>query len=94
LSSPSRLPSDRHDALNQSVVAHGVETATTWDDEGNLLDGWERETICIDGHGDPFAGFVAGNAAGVWKTATSWSTPRRSSSRRPSLWAKATADRL
>jgi hypothetical protein len=27
-------------------VVHGVERATTWDHEGNLLDGWERESIC------------------------------------------------
>jgi site-specific DNA-methyltransferase (adenine-specific) len=42
---PSLL-ADRHEALERSIVAHGVETATTWDDEGNLLDGWERERIC------------------------------------------------
>ena len=40
------LPPDRHDALDESIVAHGVENATIWDDEGNLLDGWERESIC------------------------------------------------
>ena len=27
-------------------MGHGVELATTWDHEGNLLDGWERESIC------------------------------------------------
>jgi hypothetical protein len=40
------LLADRHEALERSIVAHGVETATTWDGEGNLLDGWERERIC------------------------------------------------
>jgi hypothetical protein len=40
------LPPDRREALDRSIVAHGVEAATTWDDEGNLLDGWERESIC------------------------------------------------
>jgi hypothetical protein len=33
-------------ALDHSVVDHGVERATAWDHEGNLLDGWEREVIC------------------------------------------------
>ena len=40
------LPSDRHDALKTSICQHGVERATIWDDQGNLLDGWEREAIC------------------------------------------------
>jgi hypothetical protein len=40
------LPPDRHEALKTSITQHGVETSTTWDDKGNLLDGWERETIC------------------------------------------------
>lgn len=39
-------PPDRHKALDHSIVAHGVERATVWDDQGNLLDGWERESIC------------------------------------------------
>src|ERR1700722_11194068 len=34
------------DALKASITQHGVERATTWDDQGNLLDGWERESIC------------------------------------------------
>src|SRR5262249_61000797 len=40
------LPRDRHEALARSIVAHGVERATTWDHAGNLLDGWERESAC------------------------------------------------
>ncbi len=40
------LPPDRHDALETSIGQHGVERATIWDDEGNLLDGWERESVC------------------------------------------------
>jgi hypothetical protein len=44
------LPPDRRDALEQSILAHGVEAATTWDDERNLLDGWERESVC-EAHG-------------------------------------------
>jgi site-specific DNA-methyltransferase (adenine-specific) len=40
------LPPDRRGALEHSLVDHGVERATTWDDERNLLDGWERESIC------------------------------------------------
>jgi hypothetical protein len=40
------LPPDRREALDQSVVDHGVERATIWDQWGNLLDGWERESIC------------------------------------------------
>jgi hypothetical protein len=39
-------PPDRREALDHSVVDHGVEGATIWDHEGNLLDGWEREVIC------------------------------------------------
>jgi hypothetical protein len=39
-------PPDRQEALEHSVLDHGVETATVWDHEGNLLDGWEREAIC------------------------------------------------
>ncbi len=39
-------PPDRHEALDRSILAHGVERATVWDDQGNLLDGWERESIC------------------------------------------------
>lgn len=33
-------------AMDESITHHGVQTPTTWDDEGNLLDGWERETLC------------------------------------------------
>src|ERR1022692_387260 len=40
------LPRDRRAALDESIVAHGVESPTTWDDQGNLLDGCERENIC------------------------------------------------
>jgi hypothetical protein len=40
------FPPDRREALETSIRPHGVERATVWDDEGNLLDGWERETIC------------------------------------------------
>jgi hypothetical protein len=43
-------PPDRHDALAQSIQDDEAETATVWDDEGNLLDGWERESIC-EAHG-------------------------------------------
>jgi biotin operon repressor len=39
-------PPDRQEALGRSIVAHGVERASTWDHEGNLLDGWERENVC------------------------------------------------
>jgi DNA modification methylase len=39
-------PPDRQEALDHSVRDHGVERATTWDQDGNLLDGWEREIIC------------------------------------------------
>jgi site-specific DNA-methyltransferase (adenine-specific) len=44
------LPPDRQEALDHSVVHHGVERATIWDHEGNLLDGWERERAC-EAHG-------------------------------------------
>jgi hypothetical protein len=33
-------------AIAESIDHHGVHNPTTWDDDGNLLDGWERETIC------------------------------------------------
>jgi len=39
-------PPSRRAALDASISHHGVENPTVWDDEGNLLDGWERETIC------------------------------------------------
>jgi site-specific DNA-methyltransferase (adenine-specific) len=39
-------PAAVHQALHASITQHGVENPTTWDDEGNLLDGWERESIC------------------------------------------------
>jgi hypothetical protein len=39
-------PSDCRAALKTSIGDQGVEKATTWDDQGNLLDGWERETAC------------------------------------------------
>jgi DNA methylase len=42
------LAPDRHAALKSSITHHGVEQATVWDDEGNCLDGWERETICAE----------------------------------------------
>jgi transposase-like protein len=32
--------------MDESIDRHGVQTPTTWDDEGNLLDGWEREVLC------------------------------------------------
>jgi hypothetical protein len=35
-------PPDRHEALDHSVVDYGVQGATIWDHEGNLLDGWAR----------------------------------------------------
>jgi site-specific DNA-methyltransferase (adenine-specific) len=39
-------PPDRQEALDHSVVDQGVQRATIWDHEGNLLDGWELEVIC------------------------------------------------
>jgi hypothetical protein len=39
------LPHDRREALRTSIIEHGVERATVWDEEGNLLDGWERENL-------------------------------------------------
>lgn len=41
-------PAPVHEALKTSITPHGVETRTVWDDEGHLLDGWERETCCIE----------------------------------------------
>src|SRR5262249_40211199 len=38
-------PPGRHEALKASIIHHGIETSTTWDEVGNLLDGWERESI-------------------------------------------------
>lgn len=34
--------------MKASIAQHGVEWPTIWDDEGNLLDGWERESICAE----------------------------------------------
>jgi len=34
--------------MDTSITHHGVENATVWDEQGNLLDGWERETICAE----------------------------------------------
>jgi hypothetical protein len=42
------LPHNRHEAMKTSVDRIGVDQPTTWDDEGNLLDGWERETACAE----------------------------------------------
>src|SRR5438045_1685404 len=42
------LPGDRHEALKASIAHHGVENATVWDQDGNLLDGWEREKACAE----------------------------------------------
>ena len=42
---PSLPPAER-EALKASITHHGVENATTCDDQGNVIDGWERETIC------------------------------------------------
>jgi hypothetical protein len=39
------IPPDRREALRTSIARHGVENATVWDHQGNLLDGFERETI-------------------------------------------------
>lgn len=41
-----QLPADRQEALKASIALHGNETAAIWDQDGNLLEGWERETIC------------------------------------------------
>jgi hypothetical protein len=40
------LAADRRAALAASIARHGVEHPTVWDDDGNLLEGWEREAIC------------------------------------------------
>jgi hypothetical protein len=42
------LPPARRAALVASIAHHGVENATVWDDRGNLLDGWERESTCAE----------------------------------------------
>jgi DNA modification methylase len=42
------LPPDRRASLKTSIRQHGVERATVWDDEGNPVDGWEREDICAE----------------------------------------------
>jgi ParB-like chromosome segregation protein Spo0J len=39
-------PAPVHERLKTSIAHHGVENPTVWDDEGNLLDGWERKAIC------------------------------------------------
>ena len=36
------------EAHNASITQHGVEHPTTWDDHGNLLDGWERMNIAAE----------------------------------------------
>jgi hypothetical protein len=41
-------PAPVRQAMTTSIDHHGVEQPTTWDDQGNLLDGWERETICAE----------------------------------------------
>jgi hypothetical protein len=41
-------PPARRAALDTSITQHGVENATVWDDDGNLLDGWERESVCAE----------------------------------------------
>ena len=37
---------ERHEALKTSIAQHGVERATIWDDQGDLLDTWERAGTC------------------------------------------------
>jgi len=41
-------PPDRRAALEAWNTHHGIgiEDATVWDDQGNVIDGWERESIC------------------------------------------------
>ena len=39
-------PSARREALKASIADRGVDKATVWDEQGNLLDGWEREFVC------------------------------------------------
>jgi hypothetical protein len=39
-------PADRRAALKISITEHRVQQPTIWDDQGNLLDGWERERLC------------------------------------------------
>ena len=41
-------PLASREALKTSISHRGVEKPTTWDDENNLLDGWERETACAE----------------------------------------------
>ena len=41
-------PAPVRQAMDASITHIGVENATVWDDEGNLLDGWERQSICAE----------------------------------------------
>jgi hypothetical protein len=42
------LSLDRHEALRHSIAHRGVDEPTTWDDQNNLLHGWEREAACVE----------------------------------------------
>src|SRR5262249_3380839 len=42
------LPPACRAALKNSIRLRGVDESTTWDDEGNLLHGWERESCGVE----------------------------------------------
>jgi len=39
-------PAERRAALVESIRQRGIDTPTVWDEQGNILDGWERESVC------------------------------------------------
>lgn len=42
---PDLLPLD-YESLKRSIVDHGVDVSTIWDQDGNLIEGWHREKAC------------------------------------------------